>query len=133
MTRPILELRVALTAQDYERVVAFYEQALGLDPAALWTTETTRARLYELGRGTLEIFDEAHAATVDQLETEARTSGQIRFALQVPDVDAAVERAVAWGATLVHAPVVTPWRDRNARIESPDGLQITLFQPLGDE
>jgi len=133
MTRPILELRVALTAQDYERVVAFYEQALGLDPAALWTTETTRARLYELGRGTLEIFDEAHAATVDALETETRTSGQIRFALQVPDVDAAVERAVAWGATLVHAPVVTPWRDRNARLESPDGLQITLFQPLGDE
>ena len=133
MTPPILQMRVALTAQDYERVVAFYEEALGLDPAELWTTETTRARLYELGQATLEIFDEAHAATVDQLETEGRTSGQIRFALQVADVDAALERALAWGATLVHAPVVTPWRDRNARIQSPDGMQITLFQVLGEE
>jgi methylmalonyl-CoA/ethylmalonyl-CoA epimerase len=69
---------------------------------------------------------------VDQLEVGRRVSGQIRFALRVPDVDAALERAVAWGATLVHEPVITPWRDRNARILSPDGMQITLFQPLGD-
>jgi predicted enzyme related to lactoylglutathione lyase len=131
MSRPILELRVALTADDYERVVHFYEIALGVEPSQLWTTKTTRARLYELGRGTLEIFDPAHAATVDEIETGARTSGQIRFALEVPDLDAALERALAAGATLVHEPVVTPWNDRNARLQSPDGLQITLFQPQG--
>lgn len=132
MQGPILELRVALTAQDYERVVAFYEVALGLEPAQLWTTETTRAGLYELGRGTLELFDEAHAATVDAIETEGRTSGHIRFALRVPDLDAALERAQAAGATLVHAPVVTPWGDRNARLQAPDGLQITLFEAAGE-
>ncbi len=133
MTAPILEMRVALTTADYESLVAFYRDALGLDPAALWTTETTHAVLFELGRATLEIFDEPHAAMVDQLEVGQRVSGQVRFALQVPDVDAALERVLAWGATLVHEPVVTPWRDRNARVQSPDGLQITLFQPLGGE
>jgi methylmalonyl-CoA/ethylmalonyl-CoA epimerase len=130
MTAPILQMRVALTARDYERIVAFYEEALGMDPSALWTTETTHARLYELGKATLELFDEAHAATVDAIETGERTSGYIRFALQVPDVDAALERALAWGATLVHEPVITPWRDKNARIQAPDGMQITLFQSL---
>lgn len=133
MTSPILEMRVAVTTDDYEKLVAFYRDALGLDPAALWTTETTHAILFELGKATLEVFDQPQAEMVDQLEVGRRVSGQIRFALRVPDVDAALERAVAWGATLVHEPVVTPWRDRNARIQSPDGLQITLFQPLGDE
>lgn len=132
MPPSILELRVAVTTADYEKLVAFYREALGLDPAALWTTETTHAILFELGKATLEIFDEPQAEMVDQLEVGRRVSGQIRFALRVPDVDAALERAVAWGATLVHEPVITPWRDRNARILSPDGLQITLFQPLGD-
>lgn len=133
MTAPILEMRVALTTADYESLVAFYRDGLGLDPAALWTTETTHAVLFELGRATLEIFDEPHAAMVDQLEVGQRVSGQVRFALQVPDVDAALERVLAWGATLVHEPVVTPWRDRNARVQSPDGLQITLFQSLAEE
>lgn len=132
MTGPILELRVAVTTDDYARLVAFYEQALGLEPAALWTTETTHARLYELGRGTIEVFDEPHAATVDEIEVGRRTSGHIRFALQVPDLDAALERALAAGATLVHPPVLTPWNDRNARLESPDGLQVTLFQSMGE-
>jgi methylmalonyl-CoA/ethylmalonyl-CoA epimerase len=84
--------------------------------------------LLELGRGTLEIFDENHAAEVDHIEVGKRVTGQIRFALQVLDVDAAVARLLEHGATLVHEPIVTPWGDRNARLQSPDGLQVTLFQ-----
>ena len=41
----------------------------------------------------------------------------------------ALARVLAHGATLVHAPITTPWGDYNARVMSPDGLQITLFQP----
>lgn len=131
---PVLELRVALTTTDYNRLVTFFQEGLGVDPAQLWTTETTRATLYELGRATVEVFDEPHAAMVDQLETEGRgVSGPIRFALEVPDVDAALARALQHGGTLVHEPVITPWRDKNARIQSPDGLQITLFQVLRPE
>lgn len=36
-------------------------------------------------------------------------------------------------ATLMHEPIVTPWKHRNARLQSPDGLQITLFQVLEPE
>jgi len=129
-TPPILELRVALTTADYERLVMFYQDGLGLDPADLWTNEHGRAVIYDMGRATLEIFDESHAASVDQIEAGRRTSGQIRFALQVPDLDAALQRATAGGATLVHPPIITPWGHRNVRLQSPDGLQITLFQVL---
>lgn len=131
MTASVLELRVALTAADYERVVAFYREGLGLAPAHLWTTAHDRAVLFALGRATLEIFDEPHAALVDQLEVGRRVSGPLRLAVQVPDVDAAVQRLLAWGATLVHEPVLTPWGHRNARLQAPDGLQVTVFQILG--
>ena len=83
-----------------------------------------------MGNATLEIFDEAQAETIDQLEAGRRLSGQIRFALQVPDLKTAMERLLAHGATLVHSPVLTPWGDHNARLQDPDGMQITLFQAL---
>ncbi|HET9494387.1 MAG TPA: VOC family protein [Chloroflexia bacterium] len=123
-----MELRVALTTADYDRLVRFYCDGLGLEPAALWTNNGDRALLLELGRGTLEIFDEAHADTVDRIEVGRRVSGPVRFALQVPDLDAAIDRLLSKGAVLVHPPVVTPWGDRNARVQDPDGLQVTLFQ-----
>lgn len=127
---PVLELRVALVAADYERVVSFYRDGLGIDPAQLWTNEADRAIIFEMGNGTLEIFDEPHADIVDQIEAGHPTGAHLRFALQVPDLDEALERALKWGATQVHEPVVTPWNHRNARLKSPDGMQITLFQVL---
>jgi catechol 2,3-dioxygenase-like lactoylglutathione lyase family enzyme len=125
---PILELRIALTAKDYERSVKFYCEGLGLEPAAIWNNGEGHALMLEMGKATLEVFDEAQAETIDQLEAEKRISGQIRFALQVPDLKIAMERLLAHGATLVHPPVTTPWGDYNVRLQDPDGMQITLFQ-----
>lgn len=130
MTSPVLEFRVALTAQDYDRLVAFYEEILGLEADEIWTAENNKGVIYDMGRGTLEILDEQSAATVDRLEVGERVSGQIRFALQVEDVDAVVAKAVSKGAKLVHDPIITPWRHKNARLQSPDGLQITLFEVI---
>jgi catechol 2,3-dioxygenase-like lactoylglutathione lyase family enzyme len=124
-----MELRVALTTADYDRLVRFYTAGLGLEPAQLWHNGQGRALIIDMGRATLEIFDEAQAETIDGIEVGRRVSGPVRFALQVPDLDAAIARLLAHGATLVHAPVATPWGDRNARLQDPDGMQITLFQP----
>jgi methylmalonyl-CoA/ethylmalonyl-CoA epimerase len=125
---PVLELRVALTTSDYERLIRFYCDGLGIEPAAIWNNGQGRALVLELGRATLELFDETQAETIDQIEAEQRISGQIRFALQVPDLKAATERLLAHGATLIHPPVITPWGDYNVRLQDPDGMQITLFQ-----
>lgn len=128
---PIAEFRVAVTAQDFDRVLAFYRDGLGLDPADLWTNDAGgRGQMLRAGRGTLEIFDESYAASVDQIEVGKRVSGQVRFAFEVPDIHAALKRALEYGATLVHEPFLTPWNDLNARVLSPDGLQITLYQVI---
>jgi catechol 2,3-dioxygenase-like lactoylglutathione lyase family enzyme len=124
----VFELRVALTTSDYERMAKFYCDGLGLKPADLWKNGQGQAMILNMGKATLEIFDETQAQTIDQIEAGKRVSGQIRFALQVPDLDSAMKRLLAHGATLVRQPVVTPWGDHNVRLQDPDGMQITLFQ-----
>ena len=123
-----MELRVALTTTDYDRLVRLYTAGLGLEPAQIWNNGQGKALIIDMGSATLEIFDEAQAELIDSLEVGRRVSGPVRFALRVPDLEAAIERLLANGATLVHPPVVTPWGDRNARLQDPDGMQITLFQ-----
>lgn len=126
--RPVLELRIALTTSDYERLVKFYCDGLGIEPSAIWNNDGGKALMLDMGKATLELFDERQAEVIDQLETGRRVSGQIRFALQVPDLKAAMKRLLSHGATLVHDPVLTPWGDYNVRLQDPDGMQITLFQ-----
>ncbi|MEX1071335.1 MAG: VOC family protein [Anaerolineales bacterium] len=125
----IMEMRVALTTEEFEKAVTFYRDGIGLDAGALWT-EHGMAQLLLAGRATLEIFDEKQANSIDQLEVGQRVSGPIRFAFEVADVRAAVERALKHGGKLVHEPVLTPWNDLNARVQAPDGMQITLFQVM---
>ena len=131
--RPVFELRVALTSQAYDRIVNFYCEGLGIEPAAIWNNDGGRAMMLEMGKATLELFDERQAEVIDDLEAGKRVSGPIRFALRVPDLQSALERLLAHGATLVHPPVQTPWGDTNVRLQDPEGMQITLFQAAGSE
>ena len=124
----VIEFRVALTTAEFDRVVAFYRDGLGLNPGELWTENGGRGQMFSAGRATLEIFDPPYAEHVDAVEVGERVSEQIRFAFEVPKLNKAIEQALAYGAVLLHEPVTTPWGDFNARVQSPDGMQVTLYQ-----
>jgi catechol 2,3-dioxygenase-like lactoylglutathione lyase family enzyme len=128
----VQELRITLTVDDFDAAVRLYRDALGLPQLADWSSEQGRVLLLDAGRATLELFDQAQAAMVDDLEVGQRVSGTVRLALQVPDADASAASLVAAGATAVAPAVDTPWGDRNARVAAPDGMQLTLFTP-GEE
>jgi methylmalonyl-CoA/ethylmalonyl-CoA epimerase len=121
------EFRVVLTVPDFDEALALYRDALGLEQLADWSSEQGRVVLLEGGRATLELFDEAQAATVDAIEAGSRVSGPVRLALGVPDSEEAARRLVAAGAEAVAPPVTAPWGDRNTRVRAPDGMQLTLF------
>lgn len=125
----VVELRVALTVEDFDQAVAFYRDALGLEQIEDWSSEEGRVILLEAGRATLELLDEAQAATVDAIEAGRRVSGAVRIALEVRNSDQVARRLVAAGADQVAPPVTTPWGDRNARVRAPEGMQLTLFTP----
>lgn len=127
---PVFEMRIALTTSDYDRLVNFYSEGLGIEPAAIWNNGQGQGLVLNMGKATLEIFDEAQAETIDQLEVGSRISEKLRFALEVPDLKSAMERLITHGATLVHPPIMTPWGDYNVRLQDPDGMQITLYQTI---
>jgi len=125
----VTELRVTLTVDDFDQALAFYRDAVGLEQLADWSTDDGRVVVLAAGRATLELFDQAQAAAVDEIEAGRRVSGTVRLALQVPDSEELAQRLVAAGAGEVAPPVTTPWGDRNARVRAPDGMQLTLFTP----
>jgi lactoylglutathione lyase len=122
-----VNLRVVLTAPDFDQAVAFYRDELGLELLADWSGDDGRVILLDAGRATLELFDERQAESVDRIEAGRRVSGQVRLAIEVEDLDGTAQRLVAAGAVAEAPPVVPPWGGRNARLRAPDGMQLTLF------
>jgi lactoylglutathione lyase len=123
------ELRLVVTATDFDEALHFYRDVLGLPERAAFS-EGGRVSILEAGRATLELADPAHAEWVDQVEVGHRVAGHIRVAFAVEDPQAMTRSLAAVGATVLAEPVRTPWGSLNARLEAPAGLQLTLF---GDE
>ena len=99
-----------------------------------WQTADGRGVILALEpHTTLELFDAAQAAFVNHLEVGKRVSGPVRLAFEVPDVETSAEVLQQAGAKLLSHPTPMPWGDRNARIETPDGMQVTLYQVLAPE
>ena len=129
---PVRELRVAVTAEDYDEALAFYRDVLGLRERAAFSSEDGRVTILEAGRATLELLDPTHAAYVDQVEVGKRVAGHIRLAFEVDDSEPTTAKLAAAGATVIAEPTRTPWNSLNARLEAPAGLQLTLFEELGE-
>jgi lactoylglutathione lyase len=91
-----------------------------------------KAKAARASSATIELIDDEHAAAVDAIEVGGRVAGPVRLALEVEDSAATAERLTNRGAELVGGPVETPWRHRNVRLRSPDGMQLTLFTVLDD-
>ena len=124
------ELRLVLTVPDLDAALRLYRDALGLEQLEAWEEGDARGVLLGAGRATLELFNESQAELIDRIEVGHRSAGPVRVAFEVEDSAAAADRLVQAGAETVAAPVVTPWKHRNARLRAPDGMQLTLFTVL---
>lgn len=127
----VSQLRIVVTAPDYEEAVRFYRDVLGMEETAAFSGDGGEVVILEAGRATLEIADPAHADYVDRVEVGNRVAGHIRLAFEVEDAEESTGQAARAGAILVAPPTRTPWDSLNSRLEGPAGLQLTLFQELG--
>jgi catechol 2,3-dioxygenase-like lactoylglutathione lyase family enzyme len=129
----VFELRVVLAANDYDAAVRFWRDALGLPLIRDFPGPGGGGTLLDAGKATIEIVSRQQAAEIDRIETGRTGEGGIRLALEVADCARMATEAEAAGAEHVGGPVDTPWRHRNARLRSPDGVEITLFTVLPPE
>ena|ERR1700675_692837 len=131
---PVKELRLALTSEDYEGALRFYRDVLGLPVLSSWERESGSGAILDAGRATLELLSPKQAEQIDEIEVgEPGVSGPLRIALEVADSVELAGRLAAAGAEQLGAPIVTPWSDRNVRLRTPEGIQLTLFTPLAED
>lgn len=123
----VREMRLVVTATDYEAAVHFYRGVLGLPEGAAYSSPDGQVVILEAGRATLEIADPAQAEFIDRVEVGRRVAGHIRIAFEVDDPESTARLLAENGATIIAEATVTPWQTRNARLEAPAGLQLTLF------
>lgn len=127
----VREMRVVVTAEDYDDALRFYRDVLGLEEREAYNSPDGRVTILEAGVATLELADPSQAEFIDRVEVGRRVAGHIRIAFEVEDSAAVTGRLAAAGAEVVAEPTLTPWNSLNARLEAPAGLQLTLFQELG--
>lgn len=128
MTNTVRELRLVITTDDFERAMAFYRDTLGLEEQFAVSSPDGKVAILKAGVATLEIADRNQAAFIDAVEVGQAVGGQFRVALQVGDVRATAAALEGAGAVMLGAPRVTPFRSVNARLEAPEGVQLTLFE-----
>ena len=123
-------MRLVLTVDDFDQATRFFRDVLGLPQVAAFENGGGHAVLLDAGRATLEIFDQAQARAIDEIEVGRRVAGQIRVAFQAADSESAATDLARAGGEIIGGPVTTPWHDRNVRLVGPEGIQLTLFTSL---
>jgi predicted enzyme related to lactoylglutathione lyase len=129
----VLQMRLVVEAPEYEQAVAFYRDVLGApEELVVEGDQGERVTILDMGRATLELANPAQVAMIDDVEVGRRVSPRLRVAFEVTDANGVTGDLVRGGAELLAEPTVTPWRSLNSRLSAPAGLQITLFEELGD-
>lgn len=128
----IKQLRLVVTADDYDEALRFYRDVLGLAEEGAFESEGGHVTILGAGRATLEITDRRHAEYIDKVEVGRRVAGHLRVAFEVEDSAAVTAELARAGASVVAEPTTTPWNSLNARLDGPAGLHVTIFQELGD-
>ncbi|MFD1506871.1 VOC family protein [Georgenia yuyongxinii] len=127
----VRQLRLVVEVDDHDAAVAFFRDVLGMaEEIAYDGAAGERVVILDAGRATLELANTAHRRAVDELETGSPDGPRVRLALEVDDTAARTAELLAAGAAPIAPPTQTPWRSLNARVHSPAGLTVTLFQEL---
>ncbi len=119
---------ITLFADDFEAVVRFYRDALGLETS--WTGSSPHAEFHHEGirfavfpRDALETMMGVDAAYPFGL------NGTFSLAIEFDDpaqVDAEHQRLKAMGIPFVYPPRDEPWGMRSAMVQDPDGNLVEL-------
>lgn len=133
----VSQLRLVLETEDLEAALSFYRDVLGLPELESYEAEGgARVAILGIPSATLELANPAQVRFIDEVEVGREVAHSypltVRVAFEVPDAAEASQRLADGGAELVAAPTQTPWRSLNARLEAPGGMQITVFEELGE-
>lgn len=114
------QFRFVFTAGDFDRSVSFYRDALRLPVVASWDEHGRGIIFSAAGTGSIEIFEHVASGV-------APIPSGLKLAWEIDDIDAEIGRLTDAGVMVIEPPTDRPWGHRDATIQDPDGLIITLF------
>ncbi len=118
-----------LVASDADGLLAFYTEAFGAREVERWTGPDGRVGHAELELGGCSFYLADEHPELGVLAPTTRGGTSVSLVLTVKDCDAAVERALAHGATLERGPAVEEHGARTAWILDPSGHRWSLQAP----
>jgi catechol 2,3-dioxygenase-like lactoylglutathione lyase family enzyme len=128
---------ITLGVDDLERSLRFYRDGLGWTPSA--ASQPGEIAFFQLNGCVLGLWPR-HLLAEDAQVADGGGWGGIALAQNQrsrDEVDAAVARAVAAGATLLKAPVATEWGGYSGYVADPDGhaweIAHNPYWPLGED
>lgn len=116
----VLSSRVLVRPPDFDELVAFYRDVLGLRVyREFGTAAGVTGVVFFLGGGFLEVGRGAGEHT---------TTGPVTLWLQVPDVDAEHARLTGAGVRVLAEPATMPWGLREYWIADPAENRLVLVE-----
>ena len=121
-----------IVVQGAERAASFYRDAFGAQEIDRIPVPDGRMMSIQLGlaSGVLHVCDEFPDMGV--LAPPSIGGTPVVLSLEVDDVDATFERAVAAGATVRQPPADMFWGDRHGQLEDPFGHRWNVSRHLRD-
>ncbi|MDO8381857.1 MAG: VOC family protein [Microbacterium sp.] len=110
-----------LSTPDLVALVDFYAAAFDAERTYAFTDADGTAAYVSLSMGGV-------ALGIAREDVPTGSSGRAALWLYVDDVDQTYARALSAGAVNRSAPTDTPWGERVAQIEDPDGLVIHIAE-----
>ncbi len=125
----VKELRIILTVDNLNEMIKYYTETVGLKISKEWHETTGNGIILEAGKASLELIDENHASTIDQMEVGKRVAGRVRLALNIGEnnIEEASSKFIVGGATIMADIKQAPW-SKVMRMADPSHMQISLFE-----
>jgi len=121
------EVRIAIRVPSLKDSIDFYQHVFRLPLGEHWDFHG-QGQILPAGEAVIELLDEQHTRFVNAAEGDPAYDAPVRLAIGVSNVAEVLERVPAYGGQVVWGPQVTPWGDTNARIKTPEGQIVTVFQ-----
>ncbi len=124
MTLPTGQFRIVFSPKNYEASVAFYRQGLALPVDHEWDYGGgDRGIVFLAAGGMIELIGLMPGAQYVQPQG-------VGVLVQVDSADRYYELAKERGLKVVQEPTTFPWGHRVVRLQDPDGLVVSLFNPV---
>jgi uncharacterized glyoxalase superfamily protein PhnB len=124
----VLQVSIVRHTKNYEAMVGFYRNKLGMDVTLSWDEPDNRGTLLAVGGKASNTVVE-----VIELGDEAVPGVQpvnVALSIEVDDVDAWHNELVKRGIIITRKLEDAPWGHRSFGITDPDGFRIWYYQDL---